>query len=697
MQTIAELLIPCSDEAAAHVAWLYDNLGLKRISVFFQDDGFGRAGFEGVRRALRFRGSDVHSWGSHPRNTLFIIDGLNNITSTEQPPEAVVLFVIYDPAATFLQLAASQSKLQSCVYIAPSVVNTDELIHALNARNLRPRLYITQVFPNPTDTSFEVVREYREALAASSLAGTAEPSFLGLEGYMAGRLATRALQLVSGPITAESLTNTVYEHPLFFLGGLRYGPYQINTTTSSLRDPNRNVNTSECLCNQGGHEVYLTRLVTEPRLSVETVEEFDFSFDTCGLQFPVYNVDAIHAPTKMFMQALAGISASICALFLVGVWFFRHTKTMKSSSPLFLSIILFGAILLSLSPLLAAEYHTSALPTVRDVRRHDEYLFIIWCWFIGLGFQFMFATIAVKTFRVDKIFNSLQFIEKIIVINEKDLLVYLSIPVLLEVMLLVLWTAVSYPTCVRVPSPANEFVLVDLCYGPRDLPFLIIQGILFIVVAAFGCFYAWRTRAIRYGSFNESREILFVVYNLVVICVVLIPLNVGFIYNPLVSALIRSLGVIFLVIVSIATLFGAKFFRILIKAEGLSSGPDSNQQNNWRSGTNLSLGPVASMFPSNFSDSSTVDGTSTRAGDTGSNRSIPRTSARSSDQQTEKSDTDESSWEPPPQTRRKFWEDGQNEMQSTSDESSASRSRGRGKEKKSVAEADSENSDSSSE
>eukprot|EP01122_Echinamoeba_exundans_P007385 TRINITY_DN2263_c0_g1_i1.p1 TRINITY_DN2263_c0_g1~~TRINITY_DN2263_c0_g1_i1.p1 ORF type:complete len:1235 (-),score=187.24 TRINITY_DN2263_c0_g1_i1:8-3712(-) len=638
------------DEAAAHVAWLYDTLGLRRISVFYQDDGFGQAGFLGVKRALEFRGTDVYTSGSHPRNSLEIEAGFSSIMSGSQPPQAVVLFVIYDPAAAYLARAGQDSRARSLVYIAPSVVNTDELLRSLSVvGSFKPTLYITQVFPNPADTKFDIVREYQEALAESSFSA-ATPSFLGLEGYMAGRLATRALQLVSGPLTPESLTNTIYEHPLFFFGGLKLGPFVLNSTSNSLRDPNRNVNTSQCLCNQGGHEVYLTQVTTNSSggYLVDTVESFSFSFETCGLRFPVYVVDSLSPGVKIFMQALSGISALICTACAIGVFIFRETKTMRSSSPFFLCLILVGGIFMSMSPILAAEYYSNNLPTVKDLVRSDPYLFVIWYWFIGVGFQLMFATIAVKTFRVDKIFNSLQFIEKVIIIKEQDLIIYLSIPFMLELALLVLWTSLSYPTCVRTANPSNPLILVDICSGKNDMPFLIVQAILFAVVAASGCYFAFKTRNIRYGSFNESKEILFVVYNLVVVCVVLIPLNAGFIFSTLISAMIRSVGVIFLVLVSIGTLFGGKFYRILIHKEGLST--DSPHQTWGAGGTQLSLGPVASYFQSGYETSPTHESSSGL-------RQSPSTD-----------DTEASSWEPPPSPPRKFWhqDDGNTQESSSS-------------------------------
>jgi hypothetical protein len=627
---------------------------------------------------LQFRGSDVYTSGSHPRNTLEIEAGFTDIMSGSQPPEAVVLFVLYDPAAVYLARAGQTSRARDLVYIAPSVVNTDELLRSLVATvSFRPTLYITQVFPNPRDTHFDIVREYQEALAESSFSD-ATPSFLGLEGYMAGRLATRALQLVSGPLTPESLTNTIYEHPLFFFGGLRLGPFVLNSTTASLRDPNRNVNSTQCLCNQGGHEVYLTQVTTNSTggYLVDTVDSFNFSFETCGLRFPVYTVDSVSNGTKIFMQALSGVSAFICTACAIGVFVFRETKTMRSSSPFFLCVILVGAILMSLSPILAAEYYANNLPTVKDLVRSDPYLFVIWYWFIGVGFQLMFATIAVKTFRVDKIFNSLQFIEKVIIIKERDLVIYISIPLMLELALLVLWTSLSYPICQRISNPSNPAILVDICSGKQDLPFLIVQALLFIAVAGVGCFFAFKTRNIRYGSFNESKEILFVVYNLVVVCVVLIPLNAGFIFNTLISAMIRSVGVVFLVLVSVGTLFGGKFYRILIKKEGLST--DSPNQTWGNAGTQLSLGPVASYFQSGFDSTPTYDSSS---------RVTP-----SSDRD---SDTETSSWEPPPSPPRKFWEAGDGNTQESSS-SSPSDYHGRKTARSSSSTSDSE-ADSASE
>ena len=62
-------------------------------------------------------------------------------------------------------------------------------------------VYVTQVTPLPDDGSSTVVSNYRAALSAVD-AG-AEPGFVSLEGYLAGRLAIAGLEACGPDLSRE--------------------------------------------------------------------------------------------------------------------------------------------------------------------------------------------------------------------------------------------------------------------------------------------------------------------------------------------------------------------------------------------------------------------------------------------------------------------------------------------------------------
>ncbi len=76
--------------------------------------------------------------------------------------------------------------------------------------------------PFPEDASVPLVASYQAALKAVD--ANAQPAFVSLEGYMAGRLVIEALKKVPGEPTRKALLDTILANS-FDLGGitLAYG------------------------------------------------------------------------------------------------------------------------------------------------------------------------------------------------------------------------------------------------------------------------------------------------------------------------------------------------------------------------------------------------------------------------------------------------------------------------------------------
>ena len=194
-----------------------NDLGHTRIAVFYQDDSYGRAGREGVRRALEKRGMEIVGEGTYERNTTNVKRGLLAIRKSK--PEAVIMIGAYKPCAAFIKLA---KKIRlGARYANVSFVGTAALAAELGAAG--EGVIVSQVVPFPWDTSVPLVKAYHAALKAH--APDAEPGFVSLEGYMAGRFAAMALARIDGAPTRAALLDAIYGTGSFDLGGvtLNYG------------------------------------------------------------------------------------------------------------------------------------------------------------------------------------------------------------------------------------------------------------------------------------------------------------------------------------------------------------------------------------------------------------------------------------------------------------------------------------------
>lgn len=97
-------------------------------------------------------------------------------------------------------------------------------------------MYVTQVVPRPDDDGIPVVARYRAAL--SDYDARAEPWFVSLEGYLAGRLAIVGLEACGRKLSRDCFIKALHTAEPIDIDGIRlkFGPQD----------------------NQGSDEVFLT-------------------------------------------------------------------------------------------------------------------------------------------------------------------------------------------------------------------------------------------------------------------------------------------------------------------------------------------------------------------------------------------------------------------------------------------------------
>ncbi len=218
-------------ETETMVERLTKDRGASRIAILYQDDAFGRAGLEGLQRALGKRGMKLVAEGTFERNTVAVKSALLRIQRAE--PEAVISIGPYKPCAEFIRLAR-KLKLDA-LFVNVSFAGGNALASELGAAGAG--VIVTQVVPLPADRTLPVVARYQAALKARDPA--AEPGFVSLEGYVAGRLTIAALEKEQGEPARRDFLDTIFSNSFDFGGvKLSFGPAN----------------------NQGSAEVFLTIL-----------------------------------------------------------------------------------------------------------------------------------------------------------------------------------------------------------------------------------------------------------------------------------------------------------------------------------------------------------------------------------------------------------------------------------------------------
>lgn len=232
LRNVTNLRATYDAETQAWIDHLVDVEGITDIAILYQDDGFGRVGLSGVKKALDARGMSLVAEGTYTRNTVAVKSALLEIRKAK--PQAIVMVGAYKPLAEFVKLAKKMK--MDPTFMTISFVGSKAFAAELGAAG--EGVIVSQVVPQPWDSSLPIVAEYQAALTA--LDATAEPGFVSLEGYVAGRLAIAGLNAAGTELTRASFMAAMNGLGQVDLGGmsLEFGPGD----------------------NQGSDDVFLTRI-----------------------------------------------------------------------------------------------------------------------------------------------------------------------------------------------------------------------------------------------------------------------------------------------------------------------------------------------------------------------------------------------------------------------------------------------------
>ncbi|MFN3496523.1 MAG: ABC transporter substrate-binding protein, partial [Hydrogenophaga sp.] len=202
-----------------HMVQQVTTLGMKRVAVMYQDDGFGKAGLEGVERALAKRGLTLTAAAPYERNTDQVDEAVKTIRASDA--QAVIMISVNRPTSAFIQRyreAGGGAQLYNI-----SVVDPAEIVKLAGLKHAHG-LGVSQVVPYPFMPAMPVVREYQRLLkqyAPDELVNyTSFEQFLGAKVLVEGLRRAGPRPTRAGVIKAlESMNN-------FDLGGtfVRYAP-----------------------------------------------------------------------------------------------------------------------------------------------------------------------------------------------------------------------------------------------------------------------------------------------------------------------------------------------------------------------------------------------------------------------------------------------------------------------------------------
>lgn len=189
-------------------------VGIKKFSVFYQNDAYGKAGLEGVERALKTLNLPMASTGTVERNSVDVKKAVADILAKQ--PESIVQISAYKSCAAFIREARAAGF--GGTFYNVSFVGTQALLTELgkDARGV----VVSQVMPYPYAPSTPLSTEFLEALkAVSSTNKNISTNYSSMEGFVAAKIFAEAMRRAGRNATREAFISAVQSLQNYQMGG----------------------------------------------------------------------------------------------------------------------------------------------------------------------------------------------------------------------------------------------------------------------------------------------------------------------------------------------------------------------------------------------------------------------------------------------------------------------------------------------
>lgn len=202
-----------------HMVQQLVTLGMNRVAVMYQDDGFGKAGLEGVEKALTKRQLKLSVAAPYERNTDKVEEAVKEVLASDA--QAVIMISVNRPTAAFIKRYREAGGGAQLFNI--SVVDPAEIVKLAGLENAHG-LGISQVAPYPYLPKLPVVREYQSLL--QKYAPGEQINYTSFELFLGAKVLVEGLRRAGPNPTRAQLIKAMEGMNNFDLGGtsVRYAP-----------------------------------------------------------------------------------------------------------------------------------------------------------------------------------------------------------------------------------------------------------------------------------------------------------------------------------------------------------------------------------------------------------------------------------------------------------------------------------------
>ncbi|KAJ3215585.1 hypothetical protein HDU67_000243 [Dinochytrium kinnereticum] len=209
-----------------------------------------------------------------------------------------------------------------------------------------------------------------------------------------------------------------------------------------------------------------------------------------------------------FMITAILLAFMAIALFCV-ILVYRKHKLLTSSSPIFMLVMVVGTLIAH-----GAIFSYTGMPSRVSC--------ILQPWLVVMAYSFTVAALVTKNWRIFKIFRN-KYMTKMN-LKDSELLKTCLALISVNIVVLIVWTAVDPPQKVLIPLTTSQFYSCksrNSNFGWGMIGGLVAYNSLML---AAGVYLAYCTRNVQ-GPFNESKYIGYTIYTMVLLNIILLPLS----------------------------------------------------------------------------------------------------------------------------------------------------------------------------
>ena len=194
---------------------LFNSMGMTRFAVLYQDDAFGKDGFEGLQQALKARNLPLTIAAGYPRGTIDVAAAGEKIIAAN--PQAVIFSATAPATAEFVK--RFRARMPGVQFAGISAIDGATLVK-LAGPELARGFGLAQNMPNPFKNSVALVREHRDTM--TKYAPSVKPNFYTLGGYATAKVTIEGLKRAGSAPTRAKLIAALEGIKDLDLGGVQY-------------------------------------------------------------------------------------------------------------------------------------------------------------------------------------------------------------------------------------------------------------------------------------------------------------------------------------------------------------------------------------------------------------------------------------------------------------------------------------------